>query len=93
MTDSPEIGKNSRDRAHAEVRAAMNKAGAADLFYCGVTVDGYDFCGFTIGRRGSLEYSNIERMQRLLGILEINKHALIKGMDDVTTYDVESEDP
>jgi hypothetical protein len=69
--------QEQRERAHTILRKAFDEAGIVDGFYCGVLMDGTDVSAFNVGREGIIEYSNLERYQRLLGIVESCKHLLI----------------
>lgn len=68
---------DNREKAHEILRKAFDEAGIADGFYCGVLLDGTDVSAFHVGRESSLEYSNVERYQRLLGVVESCKYSLL----------------
>ena len=69
--------QKQRDRAHEILSRAFDEAGIVDGFYCGITITGADVSAFKVGRDNSVEYSNIERCQRLLGAVESCKYSLL----------------
>jgi hypothetical protein len=54
---------------HQQIRDTFEKVGIVDVFYVGVAVDGTHFASYRIGT-GDFQYSNIERLQRMIGAVE-----------------------
>jgi len=69
--------QEQREKAHSILRKAFDEAGIADGFYCGVLMDGTDVSAYSVGRENKAEYSNVERYQRLLGVVESCKYSLL----------------
>jgi hypothetical protein len=71
--------QEERDSAHKIIREAMEKAGIVDGFYGGVLLSGKDVSSFQVGIPDRTTYDNVERYQRVVGMVESLKYQLIKS--------------
>ena len=74
MNDMEDTVKENRTKAHRILEKAIEEAGIVDFFYTGVLIDGIDVTAVRVGREESVEYSNLSRHQRLLGLIEQGKY-------------------
>jgi hypothetical protein len=77
LMDDPE-----RDSAHKIIREAMEKAGIVDGFYGGVMLSGKDVSSFQVGIQNRTCYDNVERYQRIVGVMASLKYSLLKTAHD-----------
>jgi hypothetical protein len=59
-----------RKAAHEKIRAALDSSGLVDSFYGGVMMSGRDISSYTVGVLDKTEYSNVDRVQRIIGIIQ-----------------------
>jgi len=71
-----------RNKAHAIIKEAMEKAGIVDGFYGGTMLTGTDISAFQVGIQNRQTYDNIERYQRIVGLMESLKYSLLKAAHD-----------
>ena len=57
------------EQIDTRLKALMDDAGIADYFFCGVLLNGVHIRGVGVGHYEA-EYSNVERRQRLMGVVE-----------------------
>jgi hypothetical protein len=74
--------ETERNAAHKIVREAMEKAGVIDGFYGGILITGKDISAFHVGIPDRQCYENIERYQRVVGLMESLKYGLLKETHD-----------
>lgn len=84
--------KSVRSEAHEKIRAALDSAGLVDSFYGGVMMDGKDISSYTVGVLDKTEYSNVERVQRIIGIIEALKCQLCGEMNNNTYKETQEDD-
>lgn len=71
------LDKKEKEMAHGVIRKAMEDAGIVDGFYCGITLDGTDIGSYQVGNMKFPDYSNVERIQRLIGSVESLKFQMM----------------
>jgi len=67
--NGPALLSDEREAAHKIIREAMDKAGIVDGFYGGVMLSGKDVSSFTVGIQNRSCYANVERYQRISGMM------------------------
>ena len=85
MDDEPE------DVFLNELQELLDKHGVADHFFVGVFIDSDDFFNYGVGSN-KLEHSNLIRLQRLMGCLEVAKNDLLQDILSVPRGTEESFD-
>jgi hypothetical protein len=60
----------------SRLKLVMNECGIADYFFCGIDLEGVHIIGYAAGMNKD-NYSNTERRQRLIGVIEEAKASVI----------------
>jgi hypothetical protein len=68
--------------AHKEIEDLFNKLGIVDGYYGGVFIDGRDISGFQVGDEARIEYSNVDRAYKLMGMMTMDLFSLQKKFDE-----------
>lgn len=68
-----------RSKAHDAIRKACEDSGLIDFIYCGVMIDNLGMSGFVCGSDKE-DCSNVARVERVIGQLEVLKYQLSKGL-------------
>lgn len=79
---------NMHKDAHRILREAFEKAGIADGFYGGVFYDGKSFSAFTVGIENRECHENVERTQRLIGIVNGVLFDLLNAININTEHEI-----
>lgn len=68
-----------RSKAHEAIRKVCEDSGLIDFVYLGVMIDNIGLSGFVCGSEKE-ERSNVARVERIIGQLEVLKYQLSKGL-------------
>jgi len=80
LTEEEKVTSESVEISEA-VDASMKATGCADWLFVGVGIGGSSVMNFSMGNgRKDSEVSNFHRIQRVLGLLGVAKHELIRKL-------------